>query len=407
MTFKRKKRSLRKLPFSISSSRRLFVAAITRTSTVTGELLPTASNLCSSKTRSTFACAPALMSETSSRNSVAPSANSNFPFFAAVAPVNAPFTCPNNSDSISSWGMAAEFTSTKGAPARRDCACSARATNSLPVPDSPEIKTRPSVGATTSICLRSARMATDSPTMTYSCFSSAASSSLTRSSCLWRKAFRTVKTVFSIDRGFSMKTNAPSLVARTAVSMLPCPEILTTAASQFESRICRKVSRPSIPGNQTSSKTQPYTRRAIAFKHSSPLATAWAAKPSSRNTALSVSRMPRSSSTIRMESDILENYLPLPLGEGWGEDLSNCLAYAPHLRPFSQWEKGEKLTTKSRQLNHEPRSAWAVSFRVNASRRSGDYSFDDSETEARASYLRRNGSQKLMVTEGRLANDLV
>ena len=60
------------------------------------------------------------MSATSSRKSVAPSANSNFPFFAAVAPVNAPLTWPNSSDSISSSGIAAELTSMKGALARRD-----------------------------------------------------------------------------------------------------------------------------------------------------------------------------------------------------------------------------------------------------------------------------------------------
>ena len=98
------------------------MAAITRTSTLTGELLPTGSNLCSSKTRSTLAWTLALMSETSSRKSVAPSAISNFPFLAAVAPVKEPLTWPKSSDSINSSGIAAELTSMNGAPARRDWA---------------------------------------------------------------------------------------------------------------------------------------------------------------------------------------------------------------------------------------------------------------------------------------------
>src|SRR5213082_3415305 len=80
--------------------------------------------------------------------------------------------------------------------------------------------------------------------------------------------------------------------------------MITTAASQFELRIWLKVSSPLIPGNHTSSRTQPYARCSIAFKHSSPEATASALKPSSRSTALKVSRIPRSSSTIRIDSDI-------------------------------------------------------------------------------------------------------
>jgi len=31
-----------------------------------------------------------------------------------------------------------------------------------------------------------------------------------------------------MESGFSRKSNAPSLVAFTAASMLPCPEIITT-----------------------------------------------------------------------------------------------------------------------------------------------------------------------------------
>ena len=48
-----------------------------------------------------------------------PSASSNLPRRSAMAPVNAPLTCPNSSLSISSSGMAAQLTSTNGPPRRR------------------------------------------------------------------------------------------------------------------------------------------------------------------------------------------------------------------------------------------------------------------------------------------------
>ena len=66
-----------------------------------------------------------------------PSASSNLPLRAASAPVKAPFSWPNSSLSISSSGIAAQFTSTNGPSARRLCAWIARATSSLPVPFSP------------------------------------------------------------------------------------------------------------------------------------------------------------------------------------------------------------------------------------------------------------------------------
>ena len=49
-----------------------------------------------------------------SRKSVPPSASSNWPRFIDVAPVNAPFSCPNSSDRKRfSSGSAAQLTSTK------------------------------------------------------------------------------------------------------------------------------------------------------------------------------------------------------------------------------------------------------------------------------------------------------
>ena len=71
-----------------------------------------------------------------------------------MAEVKAPRSWPNSSLSISSEGMAAQFTSTKGKAERALLAWSQRATSSLPVPFSPVMSTRASDGATLSIsCL--------------------------------------------------------------------------------------------------------------------------------------------------------------------------------------------------------------------------------------------------------------
>ena len=79
-----------------------------------------------------------------------PLASANRPFLLVVAPVNAPRTCPNSSDSSSVSGIAAQFTLMSGM-----CRCAlrswmARATNSLPVPVSPVTSTVLRVSATRS-----------------------------------------------------------------------------------------------------------------------------------------------------------------------------------------------------------------------------------------------------------------
>ena len=70
-----------------------------------------------------------------------PWASSNLPRRRAWAPVNAPFSWPNSSDSTSVSGMAATLTATNGWPARSLRWWIARATSSLPVPLSPVIST--------------------------------------------------------------------------------------------------------------------------------------------------------------------------------------------------------------------------------------------------------------------------
>ncbi len=81
------------------------------------------------------------MSPISSRNSEPPSACSKRPRRRLSAPVNAPFSWPNSSDSSSSAGIAEVLSAMNGLLARGLCSCSARAASSLPVPDSPVIST--------------------------------------------------------------------------------------------------------------------------------------------------------------------------------------------------------------------------------------------------------------------------
>src|SRR3712207_3168362 len=64
-----------------------------------------------------------------------------------------------------------------------------------------------------------------------------------------------------------------------------------------------------MPDSQTSSRTQAKFLASTAFKQSSPDSTASARKPSSSKTPRKVSRMPRSSSTIKTELDILKKQI--------------------------------------------------------------------------------------------------
>ena len=81
------------------------------------------------------------MTPISSRKIVPPSASANRPFLLVTAPVNAPRTWPNSSDSISVSGSAAQLTRTSGISRCALQSWIARATSSLPVPVSPVMST--------------------------------------------------------------------------------------------------------------------------------------------------------------------------------------------------------------------------------------------------------------------------
>ena len=80
-----------------------------------------------------------------------------------MAEVKAPRSWPKSSLSISSEGMAAQLTSTKGPEARLLLAWSQRATSSLPVPFSPVMRVRVSKAAIRSTTYRTLPMAFDEP----------------------------------------------------------------------------------------------------------------------------------------------------------------------------------------------------------------------------------------------------
>ena len=145
---------------------------------------PTRSNVPSCSTRSSLACTSMPSSPISSRNSVPPCAASNRPARVATAPVNAPFSWPNSSLSISVAGMAAQLTRTNARPLRGLRWCSARASSSLPVPVSPSSRTAASVGATCDTRASTWRMARLWPTISSkSCVDCTSSRSETFSSC--------------------------------------------------------------------------------------------------------------------------------------------------------------------------------------------------------------------------------
>jgi len=87
-------------------------------------------------------------------DSVPSSANSKRPTRSFIAPVNAPRTWPKTHSQTAPLGIEAQFTRTSGRPLRALKSWIARATSSLPLPDSPRIMTLASVGATVAIWAR-------------------------------------------------------------------------------------------------------------------------------------------------------------------------------------------------------------------------------------------------------------
>ena len=121
----------------ISCSSTRLVAAMMRTFTWRVRVEPTGMNSRSWRTRSSLVWMIGVSSPISSRKAVPRSACWNSPALSAMAPVNEPLTWPNSSLSRRLSGMALQVMGTKGLAATRERLWMARATSSLPVPDSP------------------------------------------------------------------------------------------------------------------------------------------------------------------------------------------------------------------------------------------------------------------------------
>ena len=74
-----------------------------------------------------------------------------------------------------------------------------------------------------------------------------------------------------------MKSKAPSLVERTAVSIVPWPEIMMTTGGGARARMDSKAASPSMPGSQMSSITRSNRLSASFSSAASALPTASAA----------------------------------------------------------------------------------------------------------------------------------
>ncbi len=150
----------------------------------------------------------------------------------------------------------------------------ARAISSLPVPDSPVIRMRVRVGATLAIWANSAAIGALRPTI------SKRSSVIARRPCTSRSiarrstALRSATINRSRSSGFSIRSYAPALVARTASASVAWPEIMMIvgADSRFFSFEMRSiVSSPDMPGSWTSSRTTSAAISAMRASASSPL----------------------------------------------------------------------------------------------------------------------------------------
>ncbi len=121
---------------------------MTLTSTAISLLPPTRCICFSSRALNNFACASRGRSPISSRKRLPSEAYSNLPKVLRSAPVNAPFSWPNSSDSTKFGDMAAQLTGTNRLLLRGLSWWMNLAISSLPVPDSPVIRTAESVFAT-------------------------------------------------------------------------------------------------------------------------------------------------------------------------------------------------------------------------------------------------------------------
>ncbi len=139
-----------------------------------------------------------------------------------------------------------------------------------------------------------------SPCQTISCFPSCClSCRFSFSRRCKRSALSRVSSNFSVAIGFSRKSTAPSRVARTAISMCACPDIITTGVATPSFLRLSSNHKPSFPGITTSERIKSNVSdfaRSRAFVALSHTTASWPARRKARDSDASVFA---SSSTTR------------------------------------------------------------------------------------------------------------
>jgi hypothetical protein len=197
-----------------------------------------------------------VISPISSSISVPPSASSKRPSFVLCAPVNAPRSWPKSSDSSSCSDSAAQLTRMNGPFWRGELWWMKCATRSLPVPDSPVIKTVPLLRAMRAAVRRVSSIAGLFATIVEgaSPLTSVRRYWFSRISRVVRSMRSMTNSIASAVHGLSRKSDAPWRIACTADSIVPCAVIITDGMSGESSRIFLTSSMPSMPGMRRSVK---------------------------------------------------------------------------------------------------------------------------------------------------------
>src|SRR5581483_8138412 len=241
------------------------------------------------------------MSPISSRNRVPPLACSKRPMRCCVAPVKAPFSWPKSSDSSNSRGMAAVFSAMSGWVARGLCRCRARATSSLPVPDSPVMSTVMCERDRRPMARNTSCIAGAAPIMSEV---KAAASVPAPAGCVWRRrARRTMPTASSTSKGFGRYSNAPPLNTSTARSRSAYAVMMMTGTSGARRRTCSSSPMPSVPGMRMSARmTAGFSFSSLRMARSA-LSRQRTGMPACVSAFSSTQRLARSSSTTHTGAD--------------------------------------------------------------------------------------------------------
>src|SRR5690606_32584379 len=168
----------------------------------------------------------------------------------------------------------------------------ARATSSLPVPDSPVTKIGAWLRATRAICPRRLTITWDWPVRP---LSSPAGSGAASPSC---RAACTMALRRASSTGFETKSKAPFFRASTARSVLPWAVIIATGMPGQWRWICSTSSRPSPSGRRMSVRQRSKPWRASRARALATLSASRTRRPSWSRVMWSNSRMSASSSTI-------------------------------------------------------------------------------------------------------------